>query len=324
MAQNYAQFFQTAKETAYDSNTLPLMRLSALNQAVNFQVLPAPGQTANTANQMVVHRLNRIKAIASPVQDQNDGLGSNMVAKLDAASRLTWDSLGTKRAALQQIAIVIPKNAELDLDNLDDAYGKSVADMTTNTMIAGEEAALQNVWDGAGNTTVTKIAAPTDDASRETLRDTIAQTIEQIQLKVDDFKAYSDKVVVLIHPTLARAFETLHGVTYYQAPDTFTNGASSKRFVFNGVTFYVHNLLNAIAGAAATEVGGAIILDSEAYANSGLGIAGEITPLDFQFAGDRVIGHQYAYLDLVIDPTRIVKFELTLPTGLTASAKVND
>lgn len=195
--------------------------------------------------------------------------------------------------------------------------------MTLNTLMAGEEEALQKVWDTAGNATAVKLAVPTTDAERATLRDTVADAVEQVQLLVDDFKAYSSNVIVLIHPTLARAFETVHGVEYQGAPDTFPMGAAAKRFLFNGVTYYVNSLLNAIAGAAATEVAGLIVMDAEAYANSGLG-TGELTPLDFTFAGQRVIGHEYAYLDITLDPVRIVKFEMTLPTAGKASKKVND
>lgn len=316
MAQDYLKLYLDSSETHYASGVTPLMSLAQLNEGVKFIAVPIEGsETENGGDQFIVQRTKRIKAEAS-VQDATKGMGDNVLARLNKAKRLTWDSIATKAVNKQDFIVRMSKDQNMDVLE-GTPYEKAIADGIKNTAIAAEEVATAKVF-AAG----TKAASPlvvdgTKDA--ETVK-AIQDAVSEVQLFVDDFKAYSNGVVVLVHPTVAKVFSRVQGQSYQTGTNTFPEGLGSH-FRYDGIDFFVSPILNTIEGAAATEVAGAIVMDKEAYANAGYQKL--MKEFDQVYLDERVVGHSYGELDLVVDSARIKVFEMTLPTGLTKSKKVN-
>lgn len=188
-----------------------------------------------------------------------------------------------------------------ETDPLEDAskYAEVIANKTVNRLFEAEELATAKV--AAVGTKLTLDVSSESKAANQILGE-----VRKIQLLVDEFKAYSTGVAVLVHPIVADMFGKLQGQAYQMGTNTFPEGLGNG-FRYQGVDFYVSPILNAIEGSAAGKVIGAIVLDKEAYANYGL----ENTTKEFDqmFADERFLGHTYHELDAVVDAKRIAVLE---------------
>ncbi|MGL5752756.1 MAG: hypothetical protein ACRCXT_19615, partial [Paraclostridium sp.] len=118
-------------------------------------------------------------------------------------------------------------------------------------------------------------------------------------------------------------FGTLQGRGYFQGTNTFPDGiGKTKSFTYQGVEFFLAPLLNTIAGKAATEVGGAIVMSKEAYADQKMS-DNTMTEVNEVYVDMRYVGMTYDSLGVVVDPSRVITFELTLPQGRTISKDIN-
>ncbi|MGL5748890.1 MAG: hypothetical protein ACRCXT_00065 [Paraclostridium sp.] len=116
---------------------------------------------------------------------------------------------------------------------------------------------------------------------------------------------------------------TLAGRAFFQNPSTFQNGPSNnKTFIYQGVQFYLAPVLNTIAGKAATEVAGAIVMHRSAYAQLPINET-TLTEVDQVILDIRYAGLSYDSVGVVTDSNRIITFEFTLPAGRTISKGVN-
>lgn len=316
MAQDYLEIFLDSAETHYASGVTPLMSLSALNKGVKFIAVPIEGsESLNSNAQFIVQRTKRIKAEAT-AQDATKGAGDNLVARLNKAKRLEWDSIETK--AVNKMDFMVRMSKDQDMDILKGTpYETAISDGIKNTLIEAEEKATAIVY-GAATASTTKLVV--DGSKDKEIVQAIETAISEVELFVDDFKAYSNGVVVLVHPSVAKVFSRVQGQSYQTGTNTFPEGLGNH-FRYAGIDFFVSPILNTVAGGAATEVAGAIVMDKEAYANAGYNALMKL--FDQPYLDERIVGHSYGELDLVVDADRIKTFEMTLPTGLTKSKKVN-
>ena len=297
MAKTYIQTFAASAETAYATGITPLMGLATLNKSVRFTPLQKSKYTTDNGK-YTIQRLKRIKATDLPAATGK--AGDDHIARLNASKKIDWTSIETQTAAEKNIAINIEPNEEFDLTNVPADFNRPMTDMITNTLVEGEELAVAKVIAGAA----TKADIDLTDADGTVLK--IEEEIQRIELLVDDFKAYSDNVIVLIHPSVAKIFSKLQGQGYQTGTNTFPNGLG-KSFRYDNIEFYESKILNAIPSST-DKVAGAIVMDREAYAN--IGITAGITPYDETNTGTRTVGHRYYGLDLVVDPSRISVLEM--------------
>lgn len=176
--------------------------------------------------------------------------------------------------------------------------------MTSNRLFEAEEKALETVIKAV---TATELDTTTDAKTVEA----IEAKVEELQLLVDDFKAYSNGIVVLVHPTIARKFAKIQGQSYYQGTNTFPEGFNNG-FRYNGVDYFVNPLMNAVASTTG-KIAGAIVMDKEAYANQG--VENGITQINQVIGDTRFVGHTYRELDIVVDKARIAVLEFTATKG---------
>ncbi len=226
--------------------------------------------------------------------------------------------------ASKKRSLVINVSPFEEVDPLEDAsaYNGVIANAVKNRLFEAEELALTKVIAaGAANTVFAKAdLAATDEAAVKQIQDLITG----IQLYVDDFKAYSENVVVLVHPEVAKIFSRVQGQSYSTGTNTFPEGLG-KGFRFDGIDFFVSPVMNAILSDSTTgteKVAGAIVMDAEAYANSGL--EKTVKTFDQQLADERFIGHTYHELDVVVDKERIAILELSKPAKAGVSKKVSE
>ena len=297
MAKTYIEVFAKSAETAYASGISPLMALATLNKSVKFAPVQKSKYSGNQG-QYIIQRVKRIKATDLPAATGK--AGDDHIARLNAATKIDWVSVDTKTSAEKNIAVTIEPNEQFDLTAVPSDFTAPLTDMITNTLVEGEELATAKVIAGA------KTKADLDLTKRDEAVTAIEDEIERIQLLVDDFKAYSNTVIVLVHPKVARIFSKLQGQGYQQGTNTFPNGLG-KSFTYDRTQFFVSNILNAIPSSTG-KVAGAIIMDAEAYAN--LGVTAGITPYDETNTGTRTVGHRYYGLDLVVDTDRISVLEI--------------
>lgn len=302
MAKSYFTLFSQSAETQYASGALPLMSLARQNQGVRFLVAPAQGDTANTGNQVVVQRTKRVKAVDAPAHTGK--AGTDAIALLDTAQKIDWDTVGTKTSTKRSLLVATLPNVEYDILEDAEAYQKPINEMTTNRLFEAEEKALKSV---ISSTTPVALDITTDAKTVEA----IEAEVEKLQLLVDEFKAYSYGIVVLVHPTIARKFAKIQGQSYYQGTNTFPEGFNNG-FRYNGVDYFVNPLMNAIETTAG-KVAGAIVMDKEAYANQG--VENGITQINQVIGDTRFVGHTYRELDIVVDKARITVMEFATTKG---------
>ncbi len=315
MAKKYLNLFRDSAETAYATGQLPLMGLAALNKGVKFNaVTPAAGDTSNTI-QYVIQRMKRAKAGAAPAKTGK--AATDAVALLDTAQKVDWESVNVMAGAKRSLVFNVSPFEEIDPLEDASAFNSTISNMTENRMFEAEELATAKVY-GAGTLSATKLVV--DGTKDIEVVKALQDAVSNIELLVDDFKAYSQGVAVIVHPTVAKAFSRVQGQGYTTGTNTFPEGLG-KGFRYDGIDYFVSPILNTIAGKAATEVAGAIVMDMEAYANSGLETS--VKEFDQELADERFVGHTYHELDAVIDAARIATFEMTLPKGAKASAKVS-
>lgn len=317
MAQDYLQLFRDSAESHYNTGSSPLMALSSMNEGVRFTAVPIEGsETVNDQPQFLVQRTKRIKSEAT-AQDASVGAGTNFVNRVNKAKRLLWETV--KTAAGNKVDFLVRMSRDQDMDVLEGTpYEKAISDGIKNTIIAAEENAEAQVW---GSVTAESTKLVVDGTKDAEVVELVSNAFSAIELFVDDFKAYSDSTVALIHPVLAKVFARVQGQSYQTGTNTFPEGAG-KGFRYDGRDFFVSPILNTIQGAAATEVAGIIVMDKEAYANAGFQML--LKQIDEKLLDERIVGHSYGELDLVIDDKRIKTFEMTLPTTIAKSKKVND
>lgn len=321
MAQTYKQIFKDSLETQYASGIAPLISLSQINQSIVMTPVAIEGHgTANTTDQVVIQRFKRLKAADSKLTDGPNKTGTDYIARLDTAQRVSWETIATKATVKRDLFVEIPMNLEYDPLQNAGPYFKVIGNITKNHLIELEEEATKALWVGASSNT-DKLAWDGTVASAQTLANTIMDKVEALQMKVDDFKAYSTTMVVIVHPRIARAFASLQGQGYELGTNTFPEGFQGS-FTYNHVEFYVSKIINTIDGAAATEVGGAIVMDRESFAATGP--AFNYQEVDDKAIDVRVMGHTYGWINIVIDPSRIFAYEMTLPAGAAKSKTVNE
>ncbi len=317
MAKKYLELFRDSAETQYASGIFPLLSLAALNEGVRFdKVTPSQTRTGNTGKaQYAIQRLKRLKAGDAPAQTGK--AGDDLLALYNTSQKVDWDTVTTLSTSKRALLVDTEKFDSVDILEDASAFSGAIANITKNRMVEAEELATAKVFAGASNAASAPVL--TETSTPEEVVSAIDPLISGIQLLVDDFKAYSDNVDVIIHPRLAKKFALLQGQGYAQGTNTFPNGLGQS-FTYDGINFYVSPILNAIESTTnAGNVAGAIILDREAYANSGLEkslVEINETRLDKTF-----FGHLYHSLDIIVDPSRVKVVEFT-PTAL--SKKVND
>lgn len=295
---SYFTLFSASAETQYASGALPLMSLARQNVGVRFLTAPAQGDTANTGNQVVVQRTKRVKAVDAPAHTGK--AGTDAIALLDTAQKIDWETIGTKTSIKRSLLIATLPNVEYDILEDASAYEKPIAEMTTNRLFEAEEKALKSV---ISSVTATDLDVTADAKTVEA----IEAKVEELQLLVDDFKAYSYGIVVLVHPTIARKFAKIQGQSYYQGTNTFPEGFNNG-FRYNGVDYFVNPLMNAVE-VATGKVAGAIVMDKEAYANQGVETG--MSQINQVIGDTRFVGHTYRELDIVVDKARIAVLQIS-------------
>ena len=306
MAQTYLETFVTSAETAYATGITPLMGLAALNEGVRFT--PLQKSKYSTGNgKYAIQRAKRLKA--KDLAAGTGKFGDDATSRLNALGKVDWETIETATSAEKIIGVQIEPNEEFDMTGVPADFNAPLTDMIRNTLIEGEELATAKVI-GAGT------KADLDLTDKDAAVKAIEDAIEEIELLVDDFKAYSNGVVVLVHPTVAKIFSKIQGQGYQTGTNTFPNGLG-KGFRYDGTDFFVSNIMNAIESSTG-KVAGAIVMDKEAYANNG--IAAGITTFDEMHTGSRAVGHRYYGLDKVVDAKRIKVLEITKTKGKTINA----
>ena len=320
MAKVYKKVFKDSAETQYASGIAPLLSLAKLNKGVKFSKIQQSNGVAGSISEYAIQRMLRIKARDSGLNKAADeasadagSFGTDFVAELDAMTKIQWDTVTTVTGKERIIGVYVDPKEEVSA--LDDAapYEKVITNKVKNTLIEGEEKAIAKLISAVtpGTLAITSAQAAADGIMAEVFK---------TQELVDNFKAYSDNVVVFVHPRVAKLMGELEGQGYQQGTNTFPEG-KGKGFRYQGIDFFVSPILNS-QGSTPAKVPGAIIMDAESYANAG--IDNNMVPFDEKYLGTRVIGHRYNELDVVIDPSRISVLEITItgPTGIVKSKTV--
>ncbi len=314
----YLKIFKDSAETQYASGVTPLMAFAALNEAIEFSpITPSQTRTGNAGNaQYAIQRMKRVKAKDAPAANAS-GAGSTLVDLYNTAQKVEWDTIDTMTGKKRSLLIDTEKFDHADILEDASAFDRTIANKTKNLIIEGEELASQKVFDGASNAATAVVL--TTASTPQVVADEIYGLASSIQLLVDDYKAYSDKVICVIHPLLAKKLGELEGQGYQQGTNTFPNGVGNS-FTYEGIEFYVSPILNAIESTTnAGNVAGAIVLDTEAYANAGL--EKSLVTFADTLADKTIFGHTYNELDAVVDADRIKVVEFT---PIIKSKKVND
>lgn len=317
MSKKYLEVFTDSAETQYASGVTPVLSVAALNTGVSFSPVMQSNGDATVKNSIyAIQRMKRIKAVDSPMNSiataessQGSKFGDDLVAGLNALTKVEWDTVETTTGKEEIIGVTVEPNEEYSILEDASAYERPIANKVKNTLIAMEEAAIAKLV-AVKTPAALKITTAQDAANG------IMDEVFKIEELVDDFKAYSDGIVVFIHPRIAKLMGELEGQGYSLGTNTFPTG-KGKSFTYQGIEFFQTPVLNAIAGSAAGKVPAAIVMDKEAYANAGL--TESMTPFDDKYMGTRVVGHRYYFLDAVVDPARISVLEF----DNTASKKVN-
>ena len=304
MAKKYLEVFQDSQESLIAAGIAPLLAVGVTNSAISFEPTGSAQGLGTGAITYNIQREKRGKAVALPTPTGQ--AGDDIVAIMNTSQKVEFDTISTTRGAERILAFDIDPGEEFDFGSAE-GHAKVISLRTKQRLVEGEEQALTKVVAaGAAEGTVTSA----------NVVDELTGGIFAIEELSDDFKHFSEEVVVLIHPRLAKVFADLQGVEYSMGTNTFANGFKGA-FMYNGTTFIPHKILNSIAGKAAGVVG-AIVMDKEAYANAGL--AKGLTEFDNSLVGKRIVGHRYSELDIVVDPSRIKIYDF----ANTATAKVND
>ena len=316
MAKEYIKYFEGSMETQYANKVLPITALGIMNDAVQFIQLPIPGsETGNSNDQYSIQRVKRLKA-KDTVQDVTKGAGTNFTKRLDQAVKVEWESIdiaqGTKRDMIVEQS---SKKQFADFLTNPANYNLAINQMLKNTMVEHEEKATHKLWNAV--TASTTILDPATKAQE--VVDTINEAVLEIELLVDDYKAYSENVVVILHPRLAYMYAKLQGQSYHQGTNTFPKGFP-KSFTYNNIEFYVSNILNTIQDSNGNTAG-AIVYDKEAFKDAGANF--NIRPYTTMLLDNYIAGHSYVFLQAIIDDARIKTF-LFKPGTLPKSKTVNE
>ncbi len=325
MAKTYAEIFLDSAETQYASGLYPLLAIASQNDGVKFSPITQSNGFGGTVNTYAIQRMKRIKATDSPMNSlataepsAGSAFGTDLVAGLNALSKVEWDTVTTQTSQERIIGVTVEPFEELSPLLNASPYERAIMAKTKNTMVEAEEHAIKNVVDAVTAGNKADIAAIGTTAEIDAVYNQIVDAKNDVELLVDDFKAYSDKVFGVVHPKVADALAKLEGVEWQNGSNTFPTLANSKIIKVGGVELFVHPVLNAIESSTG-KVPGVIIMDSEVYGNAGFERA--MVTFDENYLGTRAVGHRYHFLDKVVDPSRIKMLEYTTATP---SAKVND
>ena len=307
MAKSYLETFQDSQEQMFAAGVAPLVAMGAMNSAVAF-VPTGSNSTVGFSDGEITYNIQRMKrAKAGDTPAQTGAAGDDLISFYNTAKKVDFETISTTRGAERSIVFSVDPDEEVDF-GAPGGHARVIGARTKSRLIEGEEKALASVV-AAGADAGTLTASPA-------MVDTLTDAIYDIEEISDEFKHYSENVAVLIHPRLAKIFADVQGTQYSMGTNTFGAGFKGA-FMYNGITFIPHKILNSIAGKSAGVVG-AIVMDMEAYANAGLNTG--VTEFDDRLGGKRFVGHRYSELDIVVDPSRIKIFDF----ANTATAKVND
>lgn len=306
MAKKLNEIITMSKETQYASGKTPVLTSGLGNNAI--KLLPVSN---NGAIQYNIQRLKRTKAKDFSTTTQ---AGTDLITNYNALEATDWDTVATNAGTERFIGMKINPVHKFDVNSVGDADAFVLAQKTNAVMLELEEKAQKKLWDSAVSKGTLDLAT-----GGTALLDKVNEAKMSIQLKVDDFKAYSDTIIAIAHPLVMSKLAQIEGVVYQNGSNTF--GSNAKTLVFNGLEIVEASVLNTISPGAG-KVAGLIIYDKEAYFNKGL--KGAI-PFDDNLQGNRFVGERYTALDAVVDAARIVKFDIatTIPvTDLANKAAV--
>lgn len=313
MAKKLNEVFKNSLETTYANIKLPLSILGLNNGQVKLDKV-SDGKKYNVQRQL------RIKAKDNSANDPAtgastmSGLATKMIATLDQLGEVTWTTVDTVNNNPLLWGIAISPTHTFDKDDIGAKNSKALAEQVSHSSMRVEEVLTTKVVTAATDKGVL------DLADAQATADSIQAEVERIKLLVDDYKAYSNGTVAVVHPSVATVFAKLQGQGYSMGTNTFPKGYADS-FTYNGTEFAVSNILNAIDASPTatpnTAVVGAIVLDKES-----LIVADpleEKVSFDNNIAGNRFVGIRTRDISLVVDPDRISYFSIVH----TASKKVD-
>lgn len=330
MAKNINQVFQDARETMYAEGLTPLQTLTLNNRAVRF--LPPAKDAHYGANlKYNIQRLKRIKAQDRPA---NTGkAGDDLVNLLNTAQKIDWETISTQAATPRSILLNMPKNESFDFDNVGSAQERTFSTLNRVRMLENEEQLLQLVLEKNGAAAkVDEEINLTDltEAIGDQFRNAIEKGIYNIQFKTDEFKYFSDNVVVMAHPLVLRALARTREKLFAPDGNIFLNGNDTGlkgSYQFDKTQVLSNSMLNVFE---VEEIGSTgkikplvIILDAEALAQADPSL--RMSLFDDSAIKRDVVNKGITYDEILklIDPTRIHIIGGTLPSGTTNSDKVS-
>lgn len=319
MAKTFQEIFLDSAETQYAAGAFPLSVIGTLNTAVNLIPVLSGNGASKSKGKYEIQRPKRLKAFDRTDSQATDGSGSygdDFVANLNAAKKEDWETVSIQTGVKRMIAIPMELNDEFDMSDAE-AYTRTISNKSKNALIELEEKAIATIIAGASEVATTlKI----DGTENKELSQWLFEQVTAVELLVDDYKAGSDSVIVMIHPLVAKLFSDIKGVVYQTGPNTFADSFGGKAFVYKNITFVPNAHLNKFAPAAANSIVGAIILDTEAFTM--VKPSETVQDFDTPLLDERVVGTSFYDVSGLVDPARVKV--IAVPSGFTKSKKAND
>lgn len=310
MAQKFNIVYNAAKETAYAQASASLVLAASLNSMIQFVPVLQHNGSVDSGATTAEYNIQRVKRIkGADVANSTANTTSAALAALDTFTTVSWETIGVATGVLRSVGVKLGINEEFNPDSLGAVHAKAVSDSVQLQVVERHEALLEEIQGAAtGTDKLVYTAGKTD------VYDAITAEVNRIMLTSDDYKHMSDKnkMLIVLHPSVADMVAKEIGTVFNQEAPIAQTGMRSGMSI-NGVPVIVDANLNKFEGAAATEVIGALVLDSEAIAFK----AAEFEkPVDVNLGLTRFYGKFFYNIVKAVDTARIGKFELTLGTAV--------
>lgn len=321
MAKSFLNIFRESNETQYPELGLSLSMIGLQNTlSWSPPALSGNGALKGKGKYEIQRPIRNLAVDAADSFDATTGVGkafTDTITDLDGFHKETWETVEIATGVKRIIGLNVQYNEQFDMEDARD-FAKPIAGFARNRAIESEEKALATLVGTTGVTVKTSTLDIKDPTKYDLIAAEILDEVDAIHNLNDKFKTYSDKVVVLVHPTIARAFSDIQGKEYQTGKDTFTDSFGRHAFVYKDVTFVANKYLNSLSDG--TDIVGAVILDTEAFLT--IPASDTFQVIDEKFANKRYTGAEWYDTSGVIDTDRIVVIKH--PSAIAKSKLVNE
>lgn len=319
MAKKLSRVIKVAKTTTYANISTALVLAASMNSTVDFSIIQKPNGTAGDLSVSADYQIQRMKRIkAKNIANPNTGTTAAALAALDTFSKYDWESIGVATGTLRGIGLQLSQNEKFDADNVGEGHAKVISDSTRVEAIERKEQLLTEIIDNAGTTE----ALPAPSAGTTPIFDALTKHGRKIQLLVDDYKHFTEDVIIVIHPTVADYVAKEMGQEFNNEAPIYKTGFTAKNSI-NGIPVLIDPSLNKFNGGNETNKVGAIVADVESFAFKA---GNEKKDVDVDLGLTRYVGTYFYSIAKLVDPARVAKLTFSnvdYPIAPATSKKVS-